>query len=155
MVTGTTRLPSAFELPSSTAPARIQSNPRSESTFVLPITNPQPQVFRVQTWEVPSSQKPSSTTQGLQRIVGLDTYQPGTLPERAYKRVAVDDDFDDGDNREDILDMIFQSPERPHKPTRSYITANTVSQLAHTSELSVPRMSQLGFEFDWDIEEAS
>jgi hypothetical protein len=51
MVIGTNRLPSAFELPSSTALARIQSNPlleSNESTFILPNSNPQVQVHGVQ-----------------------------------------------------------------------------------------------------------
>ena len=130
MVIGTKRLPSAFELPSSTAPARIQSNPlleSNESTFILPnsTTNQQLQVYGVRAWEVPN-QGSSSTIQGLQRIAKLDTYQPGTLPERAYKRVAIDNEFKDN-IRSIKAKVILESPERPYKPIRPYKIANTAS----------------------------
>ena len=76
MVIGTKRLPSAFELPLSTALARIQSNlplESNESTFILPNSNLQVQVHKIRAWEVPN-QGSSSTIQGLQRIAKLDTY---------------------------------------------------------------------------------
>jgi hypothetical protein len=102
------------------------------------------------------TQGPSSTIQGLQRIAKLDTYQPGTLPERAYKRVAIDGEFEgDIGSIEAIPEGIFQSPERPHKPVRSYAMASTASQLADTDQFSVPRMSQLGFDVNWDANEPS
>jgi len=97
-------------------------------------------MYGVQAWEVEvANQGSSSTIQGLQQIAKLDTYQPSTLPERAYKKVAIDNEFK-GNIRSTnaIPEGIFQSPERPHKPVRSYGMASTASQLAETDQLSVP-----------------
>jgi hypothetical protein len=70
--------------------------------------------------------------------------------------VAIDDEFEgDIGSIEAIPEVVFQSPERPHKPIRSYGMASTASQLADTDQLSVPRMSQLGFDVDWDAGELS
>ena len=70
--------------------------------------------------------------------------------------MAIDDEFEgDIGSIEAILEVIFQSPERPHKLVRSYGMANTASQLADTDQFLVPRMSQLGFDVDWDANELS
>jgi hypothetical protein len=70
--------------------------------------------------------------------------------------VAIDDEFEgDIGSIEAIPEVIFQSPERPHKPIRSYGMANIASQLADTDQFSVPRISQLGFDVDWDADELS
>ena len=68
--------------------------------------------------------------------------------------MAIDDEFED-DIRSVEAEVILESPERPHKPVRPYSIANTASQLADTDQLSVPRMSQLGFDVDWDAGELS
>ncbi|RFU29347.1 hypothetical protein B7463_g6990, partial [Scytalidium lignicola] len=74
----TKRLPSAFELPSSSAPPAIES-----STFRSPPLQEEPgnkQIYITRTGR-------TATRIGLQRIQEVgDTYEPGTMPERAYRR---------------------------------------------------------------------
>jgi len=149
MVTGTRRLPSAFELPPSTAPTRVESNPPSSTPSILPnlMPNLRSQYNGIRIWERPRVEGSSSTVQGLQRIVHNDIYQPGTIPERAYKRVYTTREEGINQEAEGSPVLIPESPERRHK-TPLYTNANTVSQLAETGQFSVPTMSQMGLDFN-------
>jgi hypothetical protein len=89
-----------------------------------------------------------TTTLGLQRITsaGEDTYVPGTLSERAYKRAALADE--EGHikveltqqlaAKDTISDRIPESPVRRHKFTKHqvqrFIEAKTTSQPKNKSD---------------------
>jgi hypothetical protein len=94
---GTRRDPLAFGLPSSTALATIGSQPR-EQIWVTP-TGPD-----LLDWVPPVQrsrpQVTATTKLCMLRLEGiLDAYEPGTLPDRAYRRnpFAQDNDDDGGD----------------------------------------------------------
>jgi hypothetical protein len=117
--------------------------------------NPRSQYNGIHTWERPSIGGSSSTVQGLQRIAYNDTYEPGTVPERAYKRVTATRDEGIDTEAEGSPILIPESPERRHKTPSLYTNATTVSQLAETGQFSVPSMSQMGLDFDLGDNEPS
>jgi len=136
IVTGTQRLPSAFELPS-TAPPQLESN---TNTPLFTLHGRPLQIGGIRAWELPAPlyTTPSTTVQGLRRLaVAGDTYEPGTLPERAYKRVAVETQ-EYGDTPIQVprspeianSQVALQSPERYHKLSsiRSYTDTCTMSR---------------------------
>jgi hypothetical protein len=80
-------------------------------------------------------------------------YEPGTAPERQYKRIALDEGLSQPTSRVDSGSQLqgntTVSPEHVHKPAyRAFQEAETVSQLAETDPFTVPGVSQLEGIFD-------
>jgi hypothetical protein len=83
---GTRRDPSAFELPSSTAPASLGGGQRSDGPFFVTQTGPDPGDWRPPSQRSRPPVRPT-TKLCLLHLEGVeDAYEPGTLPDRAYRR---------------------------------------------------------------------
>jgi len=151
----TRRLPSAFELPPSTAPAALGSaRPTASASARVSVHNAQPLSDQPPSESTifehlqPPPQRPttrSTTRLALQRIEqqGGDNYEPGTVRERGYMRGIRGIWHDEGQEEEvdtivvevptgvgtgDLIDMIEEACGADDEPEDDEIGDNTINE---------------------------